>query len=96
MVHQDQGEGSNNEFDISHSDINFKPHFSNQKELDDLVRDMGLTKSNAELSYFEVERIELVRFNMSILFIEKETRKVFTVFFCGWLSLLLQQYLWSF
>ena len=48
-MYQDQGEDSDDEFNISHSDINSKPHFSNQKELDDLVRDMGLTKSNAQL-----------------------------------------------
>ena len=26
-----------------------KPHFPNQQEMDDLIRDMGLTKENAEL-----------------------------------------------
>ena len=46
---QDMEEDSDEEFNISHSDKNTEPHFPSQQELDDLVRDMGLTKSNAEL-----------------------------------------------
>ncbi|KAI6650107.1 hypothetical protein LOD99_6189 [Oopsacas minuta] len=30
-------------------DLSWKPHFPNQQELNDLVRELGLTKSNAEL-----------------------------------------------
>jgi hypothetical protein len=42
--------------DIADPDYNFtdtaedrKPYFPNQKDLNDLIRDLGLTKSNAEL-----------------------------------------------
>jgi hypothetical protein len=35
--------------DCDFEDPNLQPHFPNQQELDDLVRDLGLTKSNAEL-----------------------------------------------
>ncbi|KAI6655695.1 hypothetical protein LOD99_1835 [Oopsacas minuta] len=45
-------EACNNEEDcISFDeDLSWKPHFPNQQELLDLVRELGLTKSNAELS----------------------------------------------
>ena len=48
-VSQDMEEDSDGEFNKSHPDRNSEPHFPSQQELDDLVRDMGLTKSNAEL-----------------------------------------------
>ena len=48
-VSQDMEEDSDEEFNISHPDRNSEPHFPSRQELDDLVRDMGLTKSNAEL-----------------------------------------------
>lgn len=35
--------------DCDYEEHNASPHFPNQRELDDLVRDLGLTKSNAEL-----------------------------------------------
>ena len=45
-----QKEESSNSEDSSDSDFNeTKPHFPNQQEMDDLVRDLGLTKANAEL-----------------------------------------------
>src|SRR5271163_2951357 len=47
---------SDSEEDIADPDYNFtdaaeerKPYFPNQKDLNDLIRDLGLTKSNAEL-----------------------------------------------
>ena len=46
---QDIEKDSSDEFNISHTDINSKPPFPNQQELDDLVRDMRLTVSNAKL-----------------------------------------------
>ena len=46
---QDMEEDSDEEFNISHPHRNSEPHFPSQHEIDDLVRDMGLTKSNAEL-----------------------------------------------
>ena len=42
-------EDTDEEFSISHPDRNSEPHFPSQQELDNLVRDMGLTKLNAEL-----------------------------------------------
>ena len=48
-VSQDMEEDSDEEFNISHPDRNSEPHFPCQQELDDLVRGMGLTKSNAKL-----------------------------------------------
>ena len=35
--------------DCNFEEPNLSPHFPNQQELDDLVRGLGLTKSNAEL-----------------------------------------------
>ena len=48
-VSQDMEEDSDEEFNISHPDRNSEPHFPSQQEPDDLVRDMGLIRSNAEL-----------------------------------------------
>ena len=48
-VSKDMEEDSDEEFNTSHPHRNSEPHFPRQQELDDLVRDMGLTKSNAEL-----------------------------------------------
>ena len=46
---EDIEKDSDDEFNISHTDMISEPHFPSQQELNDLVRDMGLTKSNAEL-----------------------------------------------
>ena len=46
---EELGNDSDNEYTASDSDTKDEPHFSNQEELNDLIRDMGLTKSNAEL-----------------------------------------------
>ena len=48
------------EFNISHPDRNSEPHFPSQQELDDLVRDMGLTKSNAELLTSKLKKWNLL------------------------------------
>ena len=37
------------------------PHFPNQKEVNDLIRDMGLTKSNAELFISRMKQWNLVK-----------------------------------
>ena len=37
------------DFNISQTYMSLEPHFPSQQEVDDLVRDLGLTKSNAEL-----------------------------------------------
>ena len=46
---EELGNDSDNEYTASDSDTKDEPHFPNQEELNDLIRDMGLTKSNAEL-----------------------------------------------
>ena len=46
---EELGNDSDNEYTASDSDTKNEPHFPNQEELNDLIRDMGLTKSNAEL-----------------------------------------------
>lgn len=40
---------SSGETDEEFTGRNSAPHFPNQEELDDLIRDLGLTKSGAEL-----------------------------------------------
>ena len=40
---------SNDELKTSHTDINSELYFQSLQELHDLLRDMGLTKSNAKL-----------------------------------------------
>ena len=35
--------------DFCEASTSEEPHFPNQKEMDDLIRDMGLTKENTEL-----------------------------------------------
>ena len=62
-VSQDMEEDSDEEFNISHPGRNSEPHFSSQQELDDSVRNMGLTKSNAELLTSRLKRVELLRGN---------------------------------
>lgn len=40
--------------------LSSEPHFPNQKEMDDLVRDLGLTKSNAELLFSRLKQWNLL------------------------------------
>ena len=42
-------EDSDDDFNIYQIYMSLEPHFPSQQEMDDLVRDLGLTKSNAEL-----------------------------------------------
>ena len=42
-------EDSDDDFNISQTYMSLEPHFPSQQEVDDLVTDLGLTKSNAEL-----------------------------------------------
>ena len=42
-------EDSDDDFNISQTYMSLEPHFPSQQEVDDLVRDLGLTKSIAEL-----------------------------------------------
>ena len=40
---------SDDDFNLSQTYMSLEPHFPSQQEVDNLVRDLGLTKSNAEL-----------------------------------------------
>ena len=45
--------------DLDKAGISKEPHFPNQQEMDDLIRDMGLTKENAELLTSRLEEWHL-------------------------------------
>ena len=51
---------SDDDFNISQTYISLKPHFPSQQEVDDLVRDLGITKSNAELLTLRLKKWNLL------------------------------------
>ena len=54
------------DFDVDTQCLSKDSHFSNQNELDDLTRDLGLTKAKAEILYFRPKEWNLLAISFGI------------------------------
>ena len=89
---------SDSEEDIADPDYNFtdaaeekKPYFPNQKDLNDLIRDLGLTKSNAELLTSRLKEWKLLDESVQVNRSEKASPTFFQLLQSGRWTVLLQR-----
>ena len=92
---------SDSEEDIGDPDYGFtdavverRPYFHNQKDISDLIRDLGLTKSNAELLTSRLKQRNLLDESMQVTS-EKASPNIFQLLKSARWTVLLQQCGWS-
>ena len=71
-VFEDIEEDFDDKFNISQTYMSLEPHFPSQQKMDDLVRDLELTKSNAELLTLRLKAWSL--FDLSCRYLSSKKR----------------------
>ncbi|XP_053642145.1 uncharacterized protein [Cherax quadricarinatus] len=71
---------SEQDYDLTHAAVGKNPYYPNQTDLNDLIRDFGLTKSNAELLISRLKEWDLVVESVQVTS-QRKRHKHFSSFF---------------